>query len=139
MKKEITGYIAPIDLWEGSVKKGDVCRRIINNTSDYTFDDACCFRIPKEITEQWEPAYLKQKTAIIKTEDGKFLRLKKGDPFWYMDLRLPDPKPMIEKWDKSMSPSRNPRIKIFSCSQVAKEYYEMLCNTFGFYVASLKK
>lgn len=57
--KEIIGYLTPMDLFGGKVKKGDIFK-ISNISCDkiaYGFNTNPVWNMPKEIVESWEPVY----------------------------------------------------------------------------------
>lgn len=69
-EKEIEGYICPMDLYNGNVKKGELFNiGMLGKANWYKPSrlgkDDQSFMIPKEIVETWDPIY-KSKEVIIK-------------------------------------------------------------------------
>lgn len=59
IQKEIIGYKAPMDLFDGNVKKGNIFTK--NGTINYKCNNLL---LPKEIVEQWEPVYKSEEKII---------------------------------------------------------------------------
>ena len=72
-EKEIIGYLVPMDLFGGIVKKGYVFKisNISIGTTAYGFNTNPVYNMPKEIVETWEPVY---KEVI------KFKEVELGNP-----------------------------------------------------------
>ena len=84
--KEIIGYKAPYDLYNGNIKKGDLVTnlkdRYVNNTRFKEFEYGVINKtdfwlVPKEIVETWEPVYKSKEQVFnmgsfeVVVKDGK--------------------------------------------------------------------
>lgn len=56
-KRKIIGYISPMDLFEGKIKKGTIFKQDTKDGTVYWPEHLRCDYVPKEIAETWEPVY----------------------------------------------------------------------------------
>lgn len=80
MNKKIIGYKAPMDLFEGEVKKGTIYNGNPKEASSqkpntYWIKDnfSTKYNLPKEIVETWEPVYESQKLNKVGVHDVSYL------------------------------------------------------------------
>lgn len=85
--KKIVGYLAPYDLFNGNIKKGETL--VDFGQTGYGTNNKI-HRLPKEIVEQWEPVYEEE----IKIDDVLYIKnkiepnSKSGDLIKVIDLTL---------------------------------------------------
>ena len=92
-EKEIIGYLAPYDLFDGKVKKGTIYEfdlAIKGSNNPYAPKEKdnsihwSATRLPKEIVETWEPVYKEEKQLPkINGYDGKVVKKIDGEYIQY--------------------------------------------------------
>jgi hypothetical protein len=95
--KEIVGYKAPHDMYDGGIKKGSIFRKT-TQSGVYYFSHDPSFDgnrgIVKEIVEQWEPVYKEEEKVVICGGDEIKLSeecytTKAGQQFYIEDIEGP--------------------------------------------------
>ena len=73
-------YIAPHDMFDGIVKKGDVFKKF-KGTNRYSFNNTKSYSLPAEVVENWKedaPEYIPYTFEDAELFIGKVIKNKKG-------------------------------------------------------------